>query len=110
MVCRLWGPGSAELLERLPAQLGISMPLVVERIKGLPKPVEIGPGSAFAPNLEGTGPRCRNPHSSYFSSSSPGEKPPNPGEIYLLAYGEPAPGPLKLVLPPTAAKLKSLTW
>ena len=39
--CRLWGPGSSALLEQIPAQLGLTMPLLAEGIETLPKSLRL---------------------------------------------------------------------
>ena len=107
--CRLWGPGSHALLEKIPAQLGLTMPLLAEGIETLPKPLRLVRAQGLRRTARGPERVIETLVPIVLQQLVTWREAAKSWRALLQTHGEPAPGPLKLILPPTLASLRSLT-
>ena len=107
--CRLWGPGSHALLEQIPAQLGLTMPLLAEGIETLPKSLRLIRAQGLRRTARGPERVIETLVPIVLQQLVTWREAAKSWRALLQTHGEPAPGPLKLILPPTLASLRSLT-
>ena len=107
--CRLWGPGSHALLEKIPTQLGLTMPLLAEGIETLPKPLRLVRAQGLRRTARGPERVIETLVPIVLQQLVTWREAAKSWRALLQTHGEPAPGPLKLRLPPTLASLRSLT-
>ncbi len=109
LLCRLWGPGSAELLEIIPAQLGLSMPLLAADVSGLPKPLRILQARGLRRTARGGNRTVETLVPIVLQQLVTWREAAKSWRALLQVHGREAPGPLTLRLPPTADTLRTLT-